>query len=66
MSDLPIALQIMHLRSEIGQLGYAINSLRQAGLDSATVQKLFVQKRVELECLMKTELSHSTEKKSSL
>ena len=52
MTELPITLQIMKLRSEIGHIANTIHSLRRSGLDSAIAQKLIVQKRAELECMI--------------
>lgn len=51
MNELPLTLQIMKLRSEIGQLSHAIHSLKKSGMDSASAQLLIVRKRAELESL---------------
>jgi hypothetical protein len=48
----PLALKILNLRGEIGELGGAIRQLQRSGLDSASAQLLITRKRSELEGLM--------------
>ena len=51
MSDDPLALKILSLRSRIAELSGAIRQLQQSDLDYATARLLLSRKRAELEDL---------------
>ncbi len=52
MSDDPLALKILSLRSRIAELSGAIRQLQQSDLDYATARLLLSRKRAELEDLL--------------
>jgi hypothetical protein len=55
VNDEPQALRILSLRVQIAELGGTIRQLQQSGMDSTTAQLLISRKRVELECLMRSQ-----------
>ena len=52
MSDDPLALKILSLRSRIAELSGAIRQLQQSDLDYATARLLLSRKSAELEDLL--------------
>jgi hypothetical protein len=51
MSDDPLPLKILKLRTQIGELSSTIRQLQPSGLDAAAPRLLISRKRAELEDL---------------